>query len=264
MGLIIGPIFAGPECTEPAAKILLSKAGLGHFEIRGGSKALPTLFYESMPPERESRAVALAYHYTVNFTHHGAPAELRLVVPVDWDGHPDNVLLNKILPVLKASPSVALKQLDFLFISPFPFRHQELFRKKYRIPEGKKFEVYGASNADTSGKNHIHLFPKAINAAGPFLLNTFRHELGHTMALAYYGKATPNSRWLEAMKNDGVPVSAYGRSSSAEDFAEAAMVYFTTEGGLNVPKVRRRFIHRFFILDEILEVDRALLPRLSL
>ena len=49
-------------------------------------------------------------------------------------------------------------------------------------------------------------------------------------------------------------VSKYGNTAPGEDFAEATIVYFRTEGG-TVGNQRSRFPNRFRILDEIMKME---------
>ncbi len=292
LGLNLAPVQASPNfniCRHLAGTVfgpppsLLPKAGDQEFQIvKDNQKARMNLFLDSvLPPQRNIQNLAwwsydtlhtplveeshlfrdrpvpaaLSHSYKVSFNHRQTRAELMLILPVGRKNRPlPNKFLAKIERALKQLPSVILREVNFITINPYPHHKDAISFFSSKTPAT-------AWHMNKSVKL-VELFPASVKqGTDSELLGDLHHELGHIMALAHYKSFTPNEKWLEATLADGIRVSEYGETSLDEDFAEAMKVYLATEGGLKAPHTRRQFLHRFAILDEILEVDRDLLWR---
>ena len=186
--------------------------------------------------------------YIVDFAHDDVPAKLSLFIATNSQGHQDIDVLEKMEFILKNLPSIALKEV-----------------KVIRVHSPSVVSLNNKSNLATftSLLKTIDIFaPKLLhNLSLRDMLDLFQHEIGHAMALAYYGSIFPDEHWVKAIEVDNTMVSSYGQTDTKEDFAEAMMVYLATEGGTqDILHQRGTFFHRFKILDEILKVDTNLLP----
>ena len=194
-------------------------------------------------PDRQLPA-GLINQYKMTFSHRGVRAKLSLFIPIGPKGHPVPGRLDKITHTLKELPTIALQKTHAITLSPYP----PLITSPLGETEAETMEIFVFNKKKLI---FINLFPFGLAQSDSRLIHIFRHEFGHAVAHAIYGKeGTPDSRWANAARDDGRPVSNYGEESLDEDFAEAVVAYLDNKTWA-APIVRAKFFHRFQILDEI-------------
>ena len=194
----------------------------------------------SFSPEKQLPLIQVN-QYKVISSHDSTRFELPLLIPVNPQGLPVPKRLNKIKRALRELPISALQKTQYIALSPYPHNR------------ANEFFVTDAETESLTRPNfkraNINLFPLSLYKTDSELISTLQHELGHVMALHFYQKG-PDSRWLEAIKNDAKRVSDYHDTSPSEDFAETFAFYLNKRGSFIK---RLQFFHRFQILDEIFE-----------
>ncbi len=274
LGLGLAPVQASPNfniCRNIAGKVfgpppsLLPKAGDDGLKIAGEERPIITEFPFSRvdPHSFGEDYLAPARQYRVLFSHRGRPAQLRLVVPVSLEDQDFSQLirrlkfnqLHRIEQVLKQFPSVILQEIDTIYFVPRHYWNESTYTFRIDVPMSAS-----AQTDENFSKASIEIYPSSQIMPKFMFKQSLQHELGHVMAWANYQNFTPDRRWTEAIDADERPVSSYGQTHTAEDFAEAVRMYLASEGGLKNTLYRIKFRHRFAILDEILEVDPSLLP----
>ena len=202
----------------------------------------------SFSPEKQS--LVLVNQYSVISSHNGTRLELPLIIPVNPQGLPVPSRLEKIKRILEELPIFALQKTKYIALSPYP--HYSLMPDA----ENRTFIVIAETESliESNFKTtNINLFPIVLDKTDSELISTLRHELGHVVARHFYEDG-PDSKWLEAIKNDERRVSDYYDTSPSEDFAEAVAFYLSLNNKTwSRPILRAKFFHRFQILDEIFE-----------
>ena len=130
--------------------------------------------------------------------------------------------------------------------------------------ENSKGGKFKAEPALISNTRSITLYVDAEGYPTAETLETFYHELGHTIAKYLKGNVNPGERWKKAMAADGNSVSEYaaktrypkkGDQGEIEDLADTVMMYLATDGAkTDATKILREFCrNRFQKLDEVFE-----------
>ncbi len=249
--------------TQKPQSVLLPRLKHSGLTIERLGEAKPTMFPEALPPTEWGIAMRMAHHYKLTFSHRNRRQNFILIIPAMSQDITDLKTLLQLKLALDEMPASALRKIDYLVANPASSRIEKAYiqQTKYlpATPDSAHLNVCATVRQDSFRESHMDIYPSGLKLPLSQLLFVLRHELGHILALKRYRKLTPSRRWLQAIKNDKTAVSHYGLNSAAEDFAEAVRVYLATEGGLKAPEKRRKFAHRFAILDEILDVDLAIL-----
>lgn len=168
---------------------------------------------------------------------------IELYVPALSDGKPDDAALRRVTDALAALPYARLSAIQGIRVNAYDNHWDPQWRQAYL-----NFTRSAATGGSEDARRVIDFFPPGMATKGP---GELRHELGHLVAEQEWSTTAPPPRWEEAMRIDGAFASDYALNSRAEDFAETVRVYLETDAGVRDPALRRRFLSRFRILDEM-------------
>ena len=122
--------------------------------------------------------------------------------------------------VLAELPVESLVQIRAVNLNPWPNPDdaQWTVNPDYN-PGGGVFESYMSADDGV-----VTIYPSKYNADLKRIEKSLMHETGHTVSEAAFGEIATDAGWdvwREAMANDGISVSRYGKSSVEEDYAES-------------------------------------------
>lgn len=244
-------VAAAVEVVSGDARPLLKPIGRERMRVEAldGGEVRPTQFAESKLKPGQRVTVPASRHMVSIERPDGTTLKIRITVPAKANGTPNTKLLDKVVDSLSRMPEGSLDDLRTIVVNP-----------RASVQEG---DWRDGETAASAARGRISLFPRGYDLVpSKRMASTMRHELGHIVAEAKFGSATPDAKWLKAIESDGVKVSTYGETSTAEDFAEAMRVYMDTDGGVTNPAALQRFAGRFKILDEIMATDVQMRARI--
>ena len=274
----------GLECANALSNALdtfklpgvFKKAGASNIEItRNRDHATPIIYEEEQ--NIFGKHTRLYYvSYNASFPVNGQIKNIRLrvgglprrdIVPFD-----DAEVLKRLKNIFGNLPKKALSLVDIIYIKHTLSSSYEVLHIEESDDDKRIKRIGGQSGITELQEHYIVIYfelpqnhpvyrnkphPEDIILQGLYHAEmTMSHELGHVIARHKYNDtATPDQKWQDATLADNISISEYGDTYLAEDFAETMQLYIMTNGGLYYPEFTARYIHRFAILDEIIEVS---------
>jgi hypothetical protein len=166
---------------------------------------------------------------------------VTVVVPADTRGK-DLPTVQQIANGLGGISDEQLRETNRVVLSPNRNPEDAAWEKEYGIP--------GFRSAAVAGDHEITFFPGS-NGGSANVDATMIHEAGHLYAEKLWKDPANEAAWEKAMADDGRSTSTYADASSAEDFAEACVMYALSKGTPCEATARKLFPNRYKELDRL-------------
>ena len=208
---------------------------LGRTTVIGWAKPTLKYFPYNKTQFRDAKTL-LAWVDTTDKKLHA----IGITIPVDLGPAEEKRVIAAIYQVLEHLPEKHIESVKQFRVNMEPDIHD--------LARG------GTALATANREGIIDIYPAGFNAASSAdVLKTTRHEIGHTIAVKLWKSFEPPAEWIEAINADNVSVSTYGDTGSVEDFAEAVMIYLSSDAGKKTASYRKTYEHRFAYLDKLFE-----------
>jgi hypothetical protein len=149
-----------------------------------------------------------------------------------------------VAQVLSELPVESLLQIKEVWLSPAASPNDAELQKKLNDPTAAAYMTAGAYGIVT-------VYPSSNPNALVAIESAMLHESGHTLSLSVFGSDTADKRWdqwRDARKADAMSVSTYGKTTDAEDFAEAWGLWIGSRGTEREKEVETLFPNRVRVM----------------
>jgi hypothetical protein len=155
--------------------------------------------------------------------------------------------LDDVTAALSRMPPEARAHINEIHVDSGRSSSDAYWAQKFGDPN---FRAYMTAD---SGRGVLTVHPTVHPTTPEFMTGSFVHEAGHFDSFNRWGhnpETDPGWQdWRTAMQSDQVAASTYGKSNTAEDFAEAYNLYFQVRGTPAEAELRQIMPERFALLD---------------